>query len=31
MGGSVPEKSHSGSDCPYYFMNGELHPLKYGG
>jgi hypothetical protein len=23
-------KSPSGSACPYYFMNGELHPLKYG-
>jgi hypothetical protein len=24
-------KSPSGSVCPYYFMGGELHPLKYGG
>ena len=23
-------KSPSGSLCPYYFMGGELHPLKYG-
>lgn len=23
-------KSPSGSACPYYFMGGELHPLKYG-
>jgi len=23
-------KSPSGSVCPYYYMNGELHPLKYG-
>lgn len=26
----MPTKSPSGSACPYYFMNGELHPLKYG-
>ena len=26
----MPVKSPSGSVCPYYFMNGELHPLKYG-
>ena len=24
------KKSPSGSVCPYYYMNGELHPLKYG-
>jgi anti-anti-sigma regulatory factor len=24
------KKSPSGSLCPYYFMGGELHPLKYG-
>jgi len=24
-------KSPSGSLCPYYYMGGELHPLKYGG
>lgn len=24
-------KSPSGSICPYYYMGGELHPLKYGG
>jgi hypothetical protein len=24
------DKSPSGSACPYYFMGGELHPLKYG-
>lgn len=24
------EKSPSGSLCPYYYMGGELHPLKYG-
>lgn len=23
-------KSPSGSLCPYYYMGGELHPLKYG-
>ena len=23
-------KSPSGSVCPYYYMGGELHPLKYG-
>lgn len=23
-------KSPSGSLCPYYYMDGELHPLKYG-
>jgi hypothetical protein len=23
-------KSPSGSACPYYYMGGELHPLKYG-
>ena len=23
-------KSPSGSICPYYYMGGELHPLKYG-
>ncbi|MBN1499789.1 MAG: hypothetical protein JW982_06535 [Spirochaetes bacterium] len=22
--------SPSGSLCPYYYLNGELHPLKYG-
>ena len=22
--------SPSGSLCPYYYMGGELHPLKYG-
>lgn len=26
----MPNKSPSGSACPYYFMGGELHPLKYG-
>lgn len=26
----MPTKSPSGSACPYFFMNGELHPLKYG-
>lgn len=26
----MPVKSPSGSTCPYYFMGGELHPLKYG-
>ena len=26
----MPAKSPSGSTCPYYFMGGELHPLKYG-
>jgi hypothetical protein len=26
----MPDKSPSGSACPYYFMGGELHPLKYG-
>lgn len=24
------KKSPSGSLCPYYYMGGELHPLKYG-
>lgn len=24
------QKSPSGSLCPYYYMGGELHPLKYG-
>ena len=24
------KKSPSGSLCPYYYMDGELHPLKYG-
>jgi len=24
------KKSPSGSLCPYYYMSGELHPLKYG-
>jgi len=24
------KKSPSGSLCPYYFMDGELHPLHYG-
>ena len=24
------QKSPSGSLCPYYYKNGELHPLKYG-
>lgn len=23
-------RSPSGSICPYYYMGGELHPLKYG-
>jgi hypothetical protein len=23
-------QSPSGSACPYYYMGGELHPLKYG-
>ena len=23
-------KSPSGSLCPYYYLGGELHPLKYG-
>jgi hypothetical protein len=26
----MPTQSPSGSVCPYYFMGGELHPLKYG-
>ena len=26
----MPTKSPSGSACPYYYMGGELHPLKYG-
>jgi hypothetical protein len=26
----MPAKSPSGSACPYYYMGGELHPLKYG-
>ena len=26
----VLKKSPSGSLCPYYYMGGELHPLKYG-
>ncbi len=26
----MPVKSPSGSACPYYFENAELHPLKYG-
>lgn len=26
----VLNKSPSGSLCPYYYMGGELHPLKYG-
>jgi hypothetical protein len=26
----MPTQSPSGSACPYYFMGGELHPLKYG-
>lgn len=24
-------RSPSGSLCPYYYLGGELHPLKYGG
>lgn len=27
----MPSYSPSGSLCPYYYKNGELHPLKYGG
>lgn len=30
IGGNVLNKSPSGSLCPYYYMGGELHPLKYG-
>ncbi len=26
----MPTQSPSGSACPYYYMGGELHPLKYG-
>lgn len=26
----MSRKSPSGSLCPYYYMGGELHPLKYG-
>ena len=26
----ILKKSPSGSLCPYYYMGGELHPLKYG-
>ncbi len=26
----LTNKSPSGSLCPYYYMGGELHPLKYG-
>ena len=29
-GCAMPTQSPSGSVCPYYFMGGELHPLKYG-
>lgn len=26
----MPNTSPSGSQCPYYYKGGELHPLKYG-
>ena len=26
----MQDRSPSGSLCPYYYMGGELHPLKYG-
>jgi hypothetical protein len=29
-GALMLKKSPSGSLCPYYYMEGELHPLKYG-